>query len=125
NSKDEEFSSYCFISRFGDMQGDLKFFAKADGEPVAVDNPDGRGEVLLVCEHASKRLPERYGTLGLSDEALSSHIAWDPGALAVARLISRQLDAVLIHQRFSRLVYDCNRPPESPAAMPATSEIFR
>ncbi len=107
------------------MQGDLKFFAKADGEPVAVDNPDGRGEVLLVCEHASKRLPERYGTLGLSDEALSSHIAWDPGALAVARLISRQLDAVLIHQRFSRLVYDCNRPPESPAAMPATSEIFR
>ncbi|MFT4184717.1 MAG: N-formylglutamate amidohydrolase, partial [Rhizobium sp.] len=25
---------------------------------------------------------------------------------------------------FSRLIYDCNRPPESPGAMPETSEIY-
>ncbi|KKX29584.1 N-formylglutamate amidohydrolase [Rhizobium sp. LC145] len=102
-----------------------EFFTKADGDPVAVENADGRGEVLLVCEHASRRLPERYGDLGLSQEALASHIAWDPGALAVSRLMSRSLDATLIHQRFSRLIYDCNRPPESPAAMRDVSEIFR
>ena len=96
----------------------------ADGEVVAVDNGGGRGAVLLVCEHASNRLPARAGDLGLSREALESHIAWDPGALAVARLMASRLDAVLISQRFSRLIYDCNRPPESPSAMPETSEIY-
>ncbi|WJR66242.1 N-formylglutamate amidohydrolase [Neorhizobium sp. CSC1952] len=102
-----------------------EFFTEADGEPVAVENARSRGEVLLVCEHASRRLPERYGDLGLSEEALASHIAWDPGALAVARLMSKSLDATLIYQRFSRLIYDCNRPPESPAAIRDVSEVFR
>lgn len=95
-----------------------------DGPAVAVENPDGAGAVLLICEHASNRLPERAGDLGLDAAALSSHIAWDPGALAVSRLLSQRLDATLVHQRFSRLVYDCNRPPESPAAMPAVSEVY-
>ncbi|WP_117192463.1 N-formylglutamate amidohydrolase [Rhizobium terrae] len=102
-----------------------EFFTEADGEPVAVDNPEARGEVLLVCEHASRRIPERYGDLGLSQEALNSHIAWDPGALAVARLMAKSLGAALIHQRFSRLIYDCNRPPNAPDAMREVSEIFR
>jgi predicted N-formylglutamate amidohydrolase len=101
------------------------FFTEADGEPVAVENAAGASPVMLVCEHASSRLPQRYGDLGLSQEALSSHIAWDPGALAVAQLMSKSLDATLIYQRFSRLIYDCNRPPESPAAMRDVSEIFR
>ncbi len=101
------------------------FFTDTDGEPVAVDNADGTSRVLLVCEHASRRLPQRYGDLGLSQEALASHIAWDPGALGLAQQMSQGLDATLIHQRFSRLIYDCNRPPESPAAMRDVSEIFR
>src|SRR4051794_25781754 len=101
------------------------FFTDADGQPVAVDNADWSSPVLLVCEHASRRLPQRYGDLGLSQEALASHIAWDPGALGVAQQMSEGLDATLIHQRFSRLIYDCNRPPESPAAMRDVSEIFR
>ena len=48
------------------MLAETTFFTEADGDPVAVENPDGKGEVLLVCEHASRRLPQRYGTLGLS-----------------------------------------------------------
>lgn len=95
-----------------------------EGDPVAVENADGRSRLILVCEHASRLLPERLGTLGLTTEALRSHIAWDPGALAVARMMARSLDATLIYQRFSRLAYDCNRPPESPGAMPETSEIY-
>lgn len=97
---------------------------EADGSPVAVDNPDALSPVLLVCEHASRRMPEKMGSLGLSAEALESHIAWDPGALAVSQLLVKSLDAALIHQRFSRLVYDCNRPPDADAAMPAISEVF-
>ncbi|MGV8938850.1 MAG: N-formylglutamate amidohydrolase [Allorhizobium sp.] len=95
-----------------------------DGEPVAVDNAAGKGAVLIVCEHASRRLPSGAGDLGLDAAALSSHIAWDPGALQLARLLSQALDATLISQRFSRLIYDCNRPPDSADAMPARSEIY-
>ncbi|MFS8052032.1 MULTISPECIES: N-formylglutamate amidohydrolase [Rhizobium] len=97
---------------------------KADGDCVAVERPDGKSAVLIICEHASRTLPEYFGDLGLSAEALSSHIAWDPGALAVARKMSVSLDATLVYQRFSRLVYDCNRPPESAGAMPEISEIY-
>lgn len=95
-----------------------------EGDPVALENAVAQGPVILVCEHASRRLPASLGTLGLSAEALASHIAWDPGALAVSRLMAEQLDATLLFQRFSRLAYDCNRPPESPAAMPEKSEVF-
>jgi predicted N-formylglutamate amidohydrolase len=39
--------------------------------------------------------------------------------------LSELLDAPLVLQRYSRLVYDCNRPPESPGAMPVISESTR
>lgn len=96
----------------------------SDGEAVALENATAASGVVLVCEHASSLLPPSAGDLGLSPEALSSHIAWDPGALAIARRLSTALDGLLVHQRFSRLIYDCNRPPESPAAMPEKSEIY-
>jgi predicted N-formylglutamate amidohydrolase len=102
----------------------MKLLTEAEGSPVAVENPEASSPFLLVCEHASRRLPKKMGTLGLSPDALSSHIAWDPGALAVSQLLVKNLDAALIYQRFSRLVYDCNRPPEAEAAMPSVSEIF-
>jgi predicted N-formylglutamate amidohydrolase len=97
---------------------------EADGDCVAVERPDGKGSVFIICEHASRRIPELFGDLGLTSEALASHIAWDPGALAVAQHISASLDSTLVYQRFSRLIYDCNRPPDSPAAMPEVSEIY-
>jgi predicted N-formylglutamate amidohydrolase len=101
-----------------------ELLTETDGLPVAVENPQAASPFLLICEHASHRLPEKMGTLGLSSEALSSHIAWDPGALAVSQLLVKSLDAALLYQRFSRLVYDCNRPPEAEAAMPSVSEVF-
>lgn len=96
----------------------------SDGEVVAVDNATAASGLVFVCEHASAVLPPSAGDLGLSPEALSSHIAWDPGALEIARRLSTSLNGLLVHQRFSRLIYDCNRPPESPAAMPEKSEIY-
>jgi predicted N-formylglutamate amidohydrolase len=93
-------------------------------EVVEVTNPEGAGAFLIVCEHASKRIPANFAGLGLDAAALASHIAWDPGALAVAEAMSARLGATLVAQRFSRLLYDCNRPPESPAAVPAVSEIY-
>jgi len=101
-----------------------QLLAEADGEPVSYANVHGSSDILLICEHASRKLPASLGTLGLSAEALAAHIAWDPGALDVARRISSLLDAALVFQNFSRLAYDCNRPPEATDAMPAKSEVF-
>jgi predicted N-formylglutamate amidohydrolase len=96
-----------------------------EGTPAAVlHNADGNGQVLLVCEHAANRIPAALENLGLDEATRLSHIAWDPGALAVAQVISHILDARLVASTVSRLVYDCNRPPESDQAMRAESEVF-
>ncbi len=85
-------------------------------------NQAGGSPVLLVCEHASNRIPPRYANLGLTGEASGSHAAWDPGALLLAKQMSDFLDARLVAGTVSRLVYDCNRPPDSPAAILGQSE---
>jgi predicted N-formylglutamate amidohydrolase len=89
----------------------------ADPPAVEVVNERGLGSAVLVCDHASNRVPRRLGTLGLAPEQLGDHIGWDPGAAAVARLLARHLDAPLVLSGYSRLVVDCNRPPGNPAAM--------
>ncbi|WP_227385913.1 N-formylglutamate amidohydrolase [Microvirga rosea] len=89
---------------------------------VHLENPDGSSPILLICEHASKHLPGRYGTLGLGAEERESHIAWDPGALGVAKHLSHALDAPLIHAAVSRLVLDLNRDPSAPDSITTLSE---
>jgi len=80
--------------------------------------------VVLVCEHASHYIPSSFNDLGLSKSDRVSHAAWDPGALEVALGLSTRLDATLVAGQVSRLVYDCNRPPDAKDAMPAVSEII-
>ena len=87
-----------------------------------VENPTGSGRVVLVCEHASPRMPNDVGCLGLTQAERVSHIAWDPGAFETAKQMSDRLDAPLVFSNVSRLVYDCNRPPEAASAMPERSE---
>lgn len=92
--------------------------------PVTLLHEQAESDILLVCEHASNRFPHSLGSLGLDEPATISHVAWDPGALGVSTHLSQLLDASLIHQNYSRLVYDCNRPPSAADAMPERSEIF-
>jgi len=96
----------------------------ADGAPVETVNPDGHADVVLICEHAANRIPEALGDLGVDAETRVSHVAWDPGAAEVARAMAARLDAPLFLQRFSRLVYDCNRPIFADSAVPAVSERY-
>lgn len=94
-------------------------------DPVCdIENRGGARDILFVCEHASNRFPEAWGALGLNEQARNAHIAWDPGALPLARALARHLDAGLVHATVSRLIYDLNRPPHSPGAMPAKSEVY-
>lgn len=91
--------------------------------PAVVENADAAGNLLLVCEHASNRMPAPWGDLGLTADQRQAHIAWDPGALGLARGLARRLDATLIHAPVSRLIYDCNRAPDMAGAMPRRSEV--
>jgi predicted N-formylglutamate amidohydrolase len=96
----------------------------ADG-PFAplIEGADAPGRVVVVCEHASNHIPSAWGDLGLTEDQRRAHIAWDPGALGLARGLAQRLQAALIHASVSRLVYDCNRAPDMPGAMPVRSEI--
>lgn len=90
---------------------------------VTVERPAGRGPFLIVCEHAANAFPPPWGTLGLDAAQQRAHIAWDPGALGLARALSQKLDATLVAAGLSRLIYDLNRPPHAPGAIAARSEI--
>lgn len=92
-------------------------------EPAAFEvvNKEGKSNLVLVCDHASNRVPACLNKLGLSDTQLADHIGWDPGAAAVARLLAKNLDAPLLLSSYSRLVVDCNRPLASNELIPEQS----
>lgn len=92
---------------------------------VEIYNQCHAPKFILLCEHASNFIPTKYNNLGLEQAVLNSHIAWDPGALNIAEYMAKYLESPLIFQKISRLVYDCNRPPSEPSAMPTTSEIYQ
>jgi predicted N-formylglutamate amidohydrolase len=60
--------------------------------------------------------------LGLPPAELDRHIAWDPGALELARRLSGLLDAPLVHTTVSRLVLDVNRDPAHHGSIVTSSE---
>ena len=78
--------------------------------------------LLLICEHASNAIPEGWGDLGIPVSLLRDHIAWDIGAGAVTRSLSARLGATAILARYSRLFFDCNRPPQRGDAIPPVSD---
>ena len=94
----------------------------APSDTARVTNPRGSSPWVIVCDHASNFIPPDYGTLGLAAAELDRHIAWDPGALAVAERMAAKLDAALVESRVSRLVIDCNRPFDAPDLIAAVSE---
>ena len=99
-----------------------RLLSPLDPDPVTIINKESRFPILLVCEHAGKTVPEALGKLGLADDALNAHIGWDIGAAGVTRFLAEQLGAAVVLQNYSRLVIDCNRPPNAPDAMPTVSD---
>ncbi len=82
----------------------------------------GTAPVLLTCDHASRRVPAALTLLGLTETALAQHIGWDIGAAAVTRRLAPLLDAPAVLAGYSRLVIDCNRPPDDPSSIPGESD---
>ena len=94
----------------------------ADPPPFETLNESGTSRALVVCDHASCRIPAALGTLGVSETERTEHIGWDLGAGAVARRLSALLDAPAVLAGFSRLVIDCNRPAAAPDRIPPESD---
>ncbi len=85
-------------------------------QPAHVEGEGRAGPFVVTCDHATNTVPEFVagGDLGISAEEMARHIAWDVGALGVARELARRLDAPLVHSDFSRLVIDPNRGEDDP-----------
>jgi predicted N-formylglutamate amidohydrolase len=105
-----------------DSAGDTSLLSREDAPPVHEENALGRSPFLLTSDHFGRLIPGALGDLGLEASELTRHIAWDIGIAGVAEALSKHLDAHLIAQRYSRLVIDCNRPPDSPSSIPRISE---
>ena len=105
--------------------------------PGRVERWDGQGApaggavaagVVVICEHASNASAPPWGDLGLPAQVWDAHVAWDIGALGLARGLAARLapgcgGAVLVHAPLSRLIFDLNRAPDHPNAMPTRSEV--
>jgi predicted N-formylglutamate amidohydrolase len=90
--------------------------------PFRVVNPQGRARLLLVCDHASNRIPGALDNLGLDELALGRHIACDIGAGEVTERLAARLDAPAVLASYSRLVVDCNRGLGDPTSILAVSD---
>ena len=104
------------------LTGPTQLLTGDDLPPFTVINPDGQAPIVLVCDHASNAIPLKLDQLGLGDEQLRQHIAWDIGAAQVTRLLAARLDAPAVLGGYSRLVVDCNRAPGDPTSIVAISD---
>ena len=101
-----------FVRRdpISDMRGDGDPLLGPDDPPAyEIVNPRGTLPVVLLCDHASKAVPEALAGLGLPDGALDRHIGWDIGAAEITRRMAAHFDAPAVLAGYSRLVIDCNR----------------
>lgn len=95
---------------------------EADVPPVLEFNERGDSPFLFTCDHYGRLIPRVLGDLGVAESELVRHIAWDIGIAGVAERLSKEMNAHLIAQRYSRLVIDCNRPPGVASSIPMISE---
>ncbi len=85
-------------------------------------NPTGNPGLLILCDHASRALPEKYGTLGLPAAELHRHIAYDIGCAEVVRALAAHFNCPAVLGRYSRLLIDLNRGPDDPTLVMKLSD---
>ncbi len=93
-----------------------------DPAPFERVNWTGAAPIFLTCDHASHAVPAALDGLGIDRAALTNHIGWDIGAAKVTRRLAELLDAPAVLAGYSRLIVDCNRPPEATDRIPAVSD---
>ena len=89
---------------------------------INVLNENKESDFLIICDHASNKIPTKFKKLGLSKEILDSHIAFDIGAKEVAVYLSNILECPLVMTDFSRLLIDPNRGIDDPTLIMRISD---
>ena len=83
--------------------------SRSEPPPCQRVRPGATTPQLVVCDHASRRIPRSLDHLGLSPEDRRSHIATDLGAGELTLALSARLNTTALLCNYSRLVVDCNR----------------
>lgn len=104
------------------MSRSLALLSSDDPPPVLIENAEGRGPGVVVCDHGGRAVPASLHGLGLDSAHFDRHIAWDIGALALARHLARRFDMPLVSAAYSRLVIDPNRGADDPTLIPEVSD---
>lgn len=73
---------------------------------------------FVFCDHASNFIPDVHGCLGIPEDILQTHIAWDPGAAALTKAIAAQVEGTALLSGFSRLLIDPNRSTDREDLVP-------
>ncbi len=96
----------------------------ADRLHTAFEVVGGRADagLILVADHASNRVPEELGDLGLPEGEFRRHIAWDIGVEALTRALAVRLGVPAVLSRVSRLVIDANRGDDDPTLVMRLSD---
>lgn len=81
----------------------------------------GTSDVLLLCDHASDRVPIGID-LGVLPGVMGMHVAVDVGAEPLTRALAAMTGAPAILATVSRLVIDLHREPDHPALIPIESD---
>ena len=81
-----------------------------------------RHSILIVADHASNFIPDEYNNLGLSQELIGTHIAYDIGVKQLALKLSEKLKTHLVMGDYSRLLIDLNRGIMDPTLIPSISD---
>lgn len=78
--------------------------------------------LLLLCDHASNRVPEEYGDLGLPQSQFERHIGYDIGVRPLTLELARRLGAPALMTTYSRLLIDPNRGEDDPTIVMRLSD---
>jgi predicted N-formylglutamate amidohydrolase len=105
-----------------DTETSHELLAPGEPSPVGIREGIGQPRMLVICDHASNLLPASLAGLGVDAARLGEHIAYDLGALGVARGVAEQFGAPFVFGRYSRLAADLNRAPGDASAVPAISD---
>jgi predicted N-formylglutamate amidohydrolase len=93
---------------------DIPPFETVEGAPGS--------RLVLLCDHASNRVPAELGDLGLPPSEFERHIAYDIGMRGVTLRAAKALGAHALLSTVSRLVVDPNRGEDDPTLVMRLSD---
>ena len=96
--------------------------APEEPPPFRIVNEEGDAPFLLVCDHASRRIPASLQGLGLAEQILQRHVACDIGAEQVTLALAQRFNAPAVLASYSRLIVDLNRQLHDDSAFARESD---